>query len=82
MQWTTELADDWDDVAADPPAVDGAVLEMNWVDEGFVLARETGDEEPLPKAEAVFSTVACKVGNDTADRPRMGEGVSAQSAEP
>lgn len=81
MQWTTGLADDWDDVAADPPTGDGAALEMNWVDEGFVLGPKTGDDEPISHAEAVFSTVACKVGNDTADRGPSKPVESAESPE-
>jgi len=69
MQWTTELADDWEEVPADPPTVDDAAVEMNWVEDGFVLCPETDDESVL-QTQTVFSTVACKVGNDTADRER------------
>lgn len=82
MQWTTELADGWDDVPADPPTVTGAPLEMNWVGEGFVLCRKSEEREPHRREQAVFSTVACKVENDTADRERTWGPETAESLEP
>jgi len=81
MQWTTDLVDDWEEVPADPPTADGAAVEMNWAEDGFVLAPETGDDESVPQDEAVFSTVACKVGNDTADRERSDAPEPTGSAE-
>lgn len=68
MQWTDDVADDWDEVTADPPRVDREPVEMTWVDDGFVLAPAGVENRETKQANAVFSTVACKVGNEPADR--------------
>lgn len=81
MQWTTELADNWDDAPANPPTVPGARLEMNWVGEGFVLCRASEAGEPLSREYALFSTVACKVENDTTDQVRTEGRETAESPE-
>lgn len=68
MQWTDDVADDWDEASADPPRVDRESVEMVWTDDGFVLAPEAIETAERKQANAVFSTVACKVGNEPADR--------------
>lgn len=67
MKWTDDAAADWDDAAADPPRTESDPAEITWTDDGFVLAPADADDE-AKRANAVFSTVACKVGNDPADR--------------
>ena len=67
MKWTDDAAADWDEAAADPPRDDSESMEMRWTDDGFVLAPENATDEEK-RANAVFSTVACKVGNDPSDR--------------
>jgi hypothetical protein len=67
MKWTDDVAADWDEAAADPPRTGAESAEMTWTDDGFVLALEAAEGEEK-RANAVFSTVACKVGNDPADR--------------
>jgi len=68
MQWTDDAADDWDEVSADPPRVDREAVELVWTDDGFVLAPEAIEDAEEKQANAVYSTVACKVGNDPAAR--------------
>lgn len=69
MKWTDELAEDWDDVPADPPRVARDEVAIRWTDDGFVLAPvATGGDSR--EAASLRSTVACKVGNDPADRDR------------
>jgi hypothetical protein len=67
MNWTDDVATDWDEAAADPPRADVEPTEMTWTDDGFVLAPADADTE-AKRANAVFSTVDCKVGNEPADR--------------
>lgn len=68
MKWSDDVADDWDEASADPPRVDREAVEMTWTDDGFVLVPEGIEDGSQKRAAAVFSTVACKVGNDPADR--------------
>ncbi|GAB7094274.1 hypothetical protein JCM30237_14260 [Halolamina litorea] len=68
MQWTDDAADDWEEAGANPPHVDRESVEMTWTDDGFVLAPDGIEDTEEKRANALFSTVACKVGNDTADR--------------
>ena len=70
MKWTDALADDWDDVPADPPRLNRDEIEMEWVEDGFVLTPEAAAGTAARRATSLFSTVACKVGNVTADRDR------------
>ena len=67
MKWTDNAAADWDEAAADPPRAGADPAAMTWTADGFVLAPADADIEEK-RANAVFSTVACKVGNDPADR--------------
>lgn len=70
MKWTRELAEDWDDVPADPPRPTRDEVEMKWVEDGFVLTPDAAEGETARRATSIFSTVACKVGNNPADRER------------
>lgn len=68
MQWTDDAAEDWEEASADPPRVDREAVEMVWTDDGFVLAPEAIEDAEEKQANALFSTVACKVCNEPAER--------------
>lgn len=80
MQWT-DVADDWEEAPADPPRVDRESVAIVWTDDGFVLAPEAIEDPERKRANALFSTVACKVGNEPADRVIGPQPAPADSAE-
>lgn len=73
MQWSEDLPEEWDDAPSDPPRVTEGEVEMTWTEDGFVLTPTAAEGKLAIKATSLFSTVACKVGDDAADRGDGGD---------